>query len=381
MAAFAPRRVWVSLHLRRPHEHSGRVRGSRDRQCRGDRLGRHGATRPPLPRARREDRRGPLDERHEGTSRGYDLQHAVPGERGRAGGAHLRVERRQRLEPPAAHGQGRLEFQTVAAGIECRPPRRRRDGLHLAGRGESRQHHDGLGHRLQGRRLGRHHRHQRDLAAKGRDGRPGDAGRARREGLFCGRRRQGLRVRQGDGRTGRQASETARHDRPRQPARGGWKTLRLLDQRLARAGADERRSEDRQPDAFRREGRGHGLAHRQQRADLPDDRRTALLPRRQVSRFLIFRERSADAAAAGVGCDQGPRRRARLGAGGARRGADRCGRDAATESAAVRRCREVREGGFGRVHGDRRHHLGRRPLYRAGRQACRGTGHREGGLA
>ena len=317
MAAFAPRGVWVSLHLRRPHEHPGRVRGSCDRQRRRDRLGRHGATRPPLPRARRKDRRGPLDEWHEGTPRRYDLQHAVPGKRGRAGGAHLRVERRQRLEPPAAHGQGRLEFQTVAAGIECRPPRRRRDGLYLAGRGESRQHHDGLGHRLQGHRLGRHHRHQRDLAAKGRNGRPGDAGRARREGVFCGRRRQGLRVRQGDGRTGRQAAKTARHDRAGQPARGGWKTLRLLHERLARPRADQRRPEDRQPDAFRRGGRGHGLTHRLERPDLPDDRRTALLPGRQGSRFLILRDCPVAAAAAGVGCNQGSRWRTRLGAGGA----------------------------------------------------------------
>ena len=51
MAAVAPRRVRISLHLWRPDEHPGGLRGSRDRQRCGHRLGRHRPSRPPLPRA------------------------------------------------------------------------------------------------------------------------------------------------------------------------------------------------------------------------------------------------------------------------------------------------------------------------------------------
>ena len=217
-----------------------------------------------------------MDERHQGAPRRHHLLHPLDRRFRRSGGTRLRLERRERVELPAAHRQGRVELQALPPRPQRAAACRGDDGLHVAGRGESRQHDDGFGNGLRrhgrtacGARRGnapggrrppgtsgrspraqhRHHGRGREVAEEGGDGRPGDAGDHRGTDLFHRRRRQGLRLRQDHRRTGRQATETPRHDRPRQPLGRRWQALCLLNRRLARSRPDGRWSEVRQPDA------------------------------------------------------------------------------------------------------------------------------------
>ena len=110
----------------------------------------------------------------------------------RPGGARLRLERRQRVELPAADGQARVELQALAPRAQRRrrsssatPYSSRRRRRTSTTRRWVRPH-------LQGDGRGRHHGHERGLAEEGRDGRPLDAGRARRPHLLRRRRGEGL---------------------------------------------------------------------------------------------------------------------------------------------------------------------------------------------